>query len=124
MPNLEAKVPLEKWAEAKSAAWSAYTAASPKLRSVHCASEAAPRTPHGDPHHQSARAAVRRRAPALESDPTRIRRASGDEVDVRRVAARVGVVARHSDYGVRVAATELAMQRIERAVRCAPRAGC
>jgi len=31
MRNLEAKVPLEKWPEVKSAAWSAYTAASPKL---------------------------------------------------------------------------------------------
>ena len=31
MRNLEAKVPLEKWPELKSAAWSAYTAASPKL---------------------------------------------------------------------------------------------
>jgi putative transposase len=31
MRNLEAKVPVEKWPELKSAAWSAYTAASPKL---------------------------------------------------------------------------------------------
>ena len=31
MRNLEAKVPFEKWPEVKSAAWSAYTAASPKL---------------------------------------------------------------------------------------------
>ncbi len=31
MRNLEAKVPAEKWPEVKSAAWSAYTAASPKL---------------------------------------------------------------------------------------------
>ncbi|MCC7040333.1 MAG: IS256 family transposase [Burkholderiales bacterium] len=31
MRNLESKVPLEKWPEAKSAAWSAYTAASPRL---------------------------------------------------------------------------------------------
>ena len=31
MRNLESKVPLEKWPEVKSAAWSAYTAASPKL---------------------------------------------------------------------------------------------
>ena len=31
MRNREAKVPLERWPEAKSAAWSAYTAAGPEL---------------------------------------------------------------------------------------------
>jgi len=36
MRNLESKVPLEKWPEVKSAAWSTYTAASPKLAELLC----------------------------------------------------------------------------------------
>ena len=56
-----------------------------RLRGLHRASALPAAPPPRDPHHQSARAAVRRGAPAHQGDPACLRRARRAEADVRRL---------------------------------------
>jgi hypothetical protein len=95
------------WLEFKARALACYQAASPalaricgttrlmplpcrrtgvlagRLRSVHYASPLPTRASAGDPHHQSARAAIRRGAATHQGHPPRIRRARHAQTNVR-----------------------------------------
>ena len=133
MRNLQSKVPEDVWPEFKARAAACYQAASPalarllrddiattygtgpaigggvsrrRLRGVHRASALSARPSPGDPHHQSARAAVRRGAAAHQSHPACLWRARGPQADVCRAHSRRRALAWHPHYRVRAASAE------------------
>ena len=132
MRNLQSKVPEDVWPEFKARAAACYQAASPALarllrddiattyrkdlpaammsgrrpRGLHCTSAFPARPSASDPHHQSARATVRRGAPAHQSHPACLWRARRPEACLRRTHPRRRTLARHPHHRVRAASTE------------------
>ena len=129
--NLRSKAPESQWPEIAIRARACYEAASPalatllrddfvaglrpraagggpvlrrRLRRLHRASALSAAPSQGDPHHQSPRAALPRRAAAHEDHPARVRRAAGAEAHVRRDDPRRRPLARPDGRGVRAAA--------------------
>ena len=129
MRNLQSKVPEDVWPEFKARSAACYQAASPalarllrdelrqgsaigggvsrrRLRGVYRAFAFPPRPSPGDPHHQSARATIRRGAPAHQSDPACLWRARRLEADLRCAHPRRRALARHPHHRVRAPSTE------------------
>src|SRR5690606_26912946 len=92
-----------------------------RLRGLHrtptCADCASP----GHTHHQSARATLRRGAPANEGDPARLWRAGGDEADVRGDHASESDLAWCRRERVRKKAACHAQRRAQSEIRAAAR---
>jgi putative transposase len=133
MRNLQSKVPEDVWPEFKARAAACYQAASPalarllrddiattygpgsalggelsrrRLGGVHRASAFPSRPSSGDPHYQSARAAVRRGAPAHQGDPTCLWRARRPKADVCRAHPCCRALAWNQDHRIRAASAE------------------